>query len=164
MRIGLLVSVSVFILVGAGQARAADTAPCIQTSHGCLWINPDVTQDTIQTTICVRGYTKSVRPGTAYTNGIKKKLMREQNLDLSTIHDYELDHIIPLEVGGHPRNPSNLMLQPWEGDAGAHAKDKLENRLHTMVCKGKLALKDAQTCIAENWQACLAKYPGRKHR
>jgi hypothetical protein len=155
---------AVAVALTAAPAFAADTAPCIQTSHGCIWTNPDVTQDSISTTICVKGYTKSVRPGVAYTNGIKKKLMREQGLDVATLHDYELDHIIPLEVGGHPRNPSNLMLQRWEGDNSARTKDKLENRLHAFVCKGKLSLKDAQTCIAENWQACLAKYPGKKHR
>lgn len=148
----------------AAPALAAGTAPCIQTSYGCLWINPDVNQGTIKTTICVKGYTKSVRPAASYTNGIKKRLMREQGIDISRIHEFELDHIIPLEVGGHPRNPSNLMLQPWEGTNGARAKDKLENRLHSYVCKGKLPLLEAQKCIAEDWMACAVKYPSRRSR
>ena len=34
-----------------------------------------------------------------------------------TWHDapkYELDHIIPLCLGGSPTDPSNLQLKPWD--------------------------------------------------
>ena len=89
--------------------------PCIKTTHGCIALNPDVDEGTIDMTICVSGYTKSVRPATSYTNGVKKKLMREAGIDGARIDDYELDHIVPLALGGHPRKLSNLMLQPWEG-------------------------------------------------
>ena len=41
-------------------------------------LNPDVTQETIQQTVCVTGYTATVRPAVNYTNGVKNKLMREQ--------------------------------------------------------------------------------------
>lgn len=85
--------------------------PCIETTHGCISENPDVTQETIQQTICVSGYTKTVRPATSYTNGVKLKLLREAGIDQSLKGQYELDHIIPLAVGGHPRKLSNLMLQ-----------------------------------------------------
>ena len=121
-------------------------------------LNPDVKQDTIDQTICTPGYTKSVRPATSYTNGVKAKLMREQGIDQARMHDFELDHIIPLEIGGHPRNIHNLQLQPWEGDDGAKAKDKLEHRLHRMVCRRRITLSDAQACIWSNWKVCAAKY------
>jgi len=39
-----------------------------------------VGQTSIQQTICVPGWTVSVRPSTSYTNGLKLKLMREQGL------------------------------------------------------------------------------------
>lgn len=134
---------------------------CVQTSHLCIATNPDVTQETIFETICVPGYTKEVRPATSYTNGVKKILLRRQHIDESLIHEYELDHIIPLAVGGHPRSLSNLQLQAWEGAAGAKAKDKLEVRLQKAVCKGKISLLEAQQCIAEDWVACAALHPGR---
>jgi hypothetical protein len=136
--------------------------PCIKTTHGCLALNPDVDEDTIDRTICVSGYTKSVRPATSYTNGVKKKLMREAGIDEARIRDYELDHIVPLELGGHPRKLSNLMLQPWEGEHGARAKDTLETRLRSLVCHGELDLTDAQVCIAQDWEACAGKYPRRR--
>jgi hypothetical protein len=135
--------------------------PCIKTTHGCIALNPDVDEDTIGRTICVSGYTKSVRPATSYTNGVKKKLMREAGIDAARIGDYELDHIVPLALGGHPRKLSNLMLQPWEGEHGAKAKDHLEVRLQSLVCRGKLDLTDAQVCIAQDWEACAVQYPRR---
>jgi hypothetical protein len=120
-----------------------------------------VDEGTIDRTICVSGYTKSVRPATSYTNGVKKKLMREAGIDEARIGDYELDHIVPLALGGHPRKLSNLMLQPWEGVHGAKAKDTLEVRLQSLVCHGKLDLTDAQVCIAQDWEACAVQYPRR---
>ena len=142
-------------------AQDPTDGPCIKTTHGCIALNPDVDEDTIYGTICVSGYTKSVRPATSYTNGVKKKLMREAGIDVARIGDYELDHIVPLALGGHPRKLSNLMLQPWEGEHGAKAKDTLEVRLQSLVCRGKLDLTDAQVCIVQDWEACAAQYPSR---
>ena len=89
-------------------APPAIDLPCTQTSHGCIALTPDVTENTIAQTICVVGYTATVRPSTTYTNGVKSKLVREAGLDASHMADYELDHVIPLAVGGHPRKLSNL--------------------------------------------------------
>lgn len=135
--------------------------PCIKTTHGCVALNPDVDEETIDATICISGYTKSVRPATGYTNGVKKKLMREAGIDVERISDYELDHIVPLALGGHPRKLSNLMLQAWDGQHGAKVKDVLEVRLQSLVCHGKLDLTDAQVCIAQDWEACAVRYPRR---
>ena len=140
-------------------AEDAKDGPCIQTTHGCVALNPDVDEETVDTTICLPGYTRSVRPASSYTNGVKKKLMKEARIDAARIGDYELDHIVPLALGGHPRKPSNLMLQPWEGERGAKAKDVLEVRLQSLVCRGKLDLTDAQVCIARDWEACAVQYP-----
>ena len=124
-------------------------------------LNPDVTQETIQQTVCVSGYTATVRPAVSYTNGVKKKLLREQNLDVATIRDYELDHRVPLAIGGHPRNIGNLMLQPWVGADGAKRKDALERRLQLLVCAGKVPLAQAQQAIYVNWQAAAIAYPSK---
>ena len=76
-------------------------------------LNPDVRQANVQETICVSGYTATVRPSTTYTNGVKAKLLRELGLPPADAAKYELDHRIPLAQGGHPRNPHNLALQLW---------------------------------------------------
>jgi len=140
------------------SAADAREGPCIQTTHGCIALNPDVTEGTVKRTICVPGYTKSVRPATSYTNGVKAKLLTEAGIDQSRIGDFELDHIVPLALGGHPRKLSNLVLQPWEGEHGAKRKDSLEVRMHSLVCHGEVGLTEAQACIAENWELCAAKY------
>lgn len=121
-------------------------------------LNADVRQDTIQKTICVAGYTASVRPSTTYTNGVKLKLLREQALPASVAIDFELDHRIPLALGGHPRNLKNLMLQPWEGKDGAKVKDRLERRLQKLVCAGQLLLDEARRAIYVDWPAAYRTY------
>jgi len=133
--------------------------PCIRTDHGCIALNPDVTEDTIGQTICVPGYTSSVRPSSSYTNSVKAKLLRENGINESMMRYYELDHIVPLALGGHPRKPGNLALQPWDGEHGAIRKDQLERRLQILVCRGELKLSDAQACIAQDWEACDTRHP-----
>jgi len=138
-------------------APSAIDLPCVQTSHGCIALNPDVTEASLGQTICVAGYTATVRPATSYTDGVKAKLLRESGLGESHMADYELDHLVPLALGGHPRKPSNLQLQPWHGTDSATDKDGLERRLQRLVCDRRIALADAQSCIAEDWQACAAR-------
>jgi hypothetical protein len=142
-------------------AVVAANLPCVQTGHGCIPLNPDVTEDTINQSICVPGYTKTVRPSKTYTNGIKAKLLRENGLDESQMSRYELDHIVPLGLGGHPRKLANLALQPWDGEHGAIRKDLLERRLQVLVCRGELQLTEAQVCIADGWEVCDAKYSAK---
>src|ERR1700730_9858750 len=96
-----------------------------------------------------------------FTNEVKIKLLRGAGLDQSRMRDYELDHIIPLGLGGHPRKLANLALPSWEGEHGARRKDSLESRLRSLVCRGEVNLNEAQVCIAVDREACAAKYMGR---
>ena len=115
-------------------------------------VDPRVTQDNIGQTICVSGYTKTVRPPTSYTTPLKIKQMALYGWTGST-SDYEEDHLIPLEVGGHPTDPKNLWPEPYNVPNGARKKDKVENLLHSRVCSGQMTLVDAQNQIATNWEA-----------
>jgi len=68
--------------------------------------------------------------------------------------DYEEDHLIPLELGGHPTDPKNLWPEPYITsirDGGAKDKDKVENYLRDQVCLGRISLVDAQAQIASDW-------------
>jgi Protein of unknown function (DUF3761) len=64
----------------------------------------------------------------------------------------EIDHIVPLELGGS-NAIVNLFPEPGSGLADYHVKDRLENRLHAMVCAGSITLRSAQTGIARDWEA-----------
>src|SRR5437762_14268859 len=64
-------------------------------------LNPDVTQANIADTICKHGWTRTIRPPTDYTNALKLKQMREYGVRGSAAQ-YQEDHLISLELGGHP--------------------------------------------------------------
>lgn len=111
-------------------------------------LNPAVTQANIATTICKTGWTATVRPPVTYTGPLKAKLFADEHAP-GKISDYELDHMVALELGGAPRDTANLWLQPWNGAQGAHAKDLAENRLRAAVCAGQLTLVEAQAEIRD---------------
>jgi hypothetical protein len=103
-------------------------------------LNPDVTQSTIGATICVRGWTRTVRPPTAYTDALKIRQLRRYGLP-GPPSLYQEDHLISLELGGHPTDPRNLWPEPYPRAARV---DGIENELNAAVCGGSLSLADAQ--------------------
>jgi hypothetical protein len=121
-------------------------------------LNPVVKQETIGKTICVPGYAMGVRPATRYTKGVKKMYFQRAQLNPRLAQAYELDHIIPLTLGGHPRNLDNLALQIREGENGATRKDRIEEKLQCLVCSGQVTLATAQRDILEDWQAAYDRY------
>ena len=110
-------------------------------------VNPMVTPQTMRSTICVPGWTKTVRPPVSMTNAIKAKFIRRQGTT-RPMRDFELDHIIPLCLGGAPRSEKNLQLQLWPE---AKRKDKLEAELSHKVCAGQITLQKARA-VMSNWR------------
>jgi hypothetical protein len=138
-----LVAAAVLLLVAAafmqhGSSSKGPYAADAVRTPGVL--NPDVTQATIKQTICVRGWTRTIRPPTSYTNDLKRKQMRDYGVtgDLS---GYQEDHLISLELGGHPTDPRNLWPEPYPR---ASDVDTIENQLNAKVCSGELTLEAAQ--------------------
>ena len=54
---------------------------------------------------------------------------------------YQEDHLISLELGGHPTDPRNLWPEPYPRAATV---DRIENELNDAVCSGRLTLAEAQ--------------------
>jgi hypothetical protein len=76
--------------------------------------------------------------------------------------DYEIDHLIPLCLGGSD-DFSNLWPQPRrtiEPKWNAEAKDRVERLVCQMVCDGQLDIATAQQEIATDWIAAYRKYYG----
>ena len=90
--------------------------------------------------------------------GLKHVMLARAGLDASEATKYELDHFVPLALGGHPRSDDNLWLQPWDGAWNARIKGRLERTLQVMVCAGKLTLHAARTAIQHGWRAAYRKY------
>ncbi|MFJ9906201.1 hypothetical protein ACIRVK_25470 [Streptomyces sp. NPDC101152] len=118
--------------------------------------NPDVTQSTIDSTICVSGWTATVRPPASYTNALKVKQISEYGYSDTSTADYEEDHLVPLELGGAPRSEQNLWPEPRYGSETAASKDSVENKLKKAVCNGTVSLDDARSAIASDWTTALS--------
>jgi hypothetical protein len=71
----------------------------------------------------------------------------------------EVDHLISRELGGAD-DILNLWPQPYGGPCNAVNKDRLENRLHKLVCSKAISLKEAQKAISLNWINAYYIYTG----
>ena len=118
-------------------SRAAVLADPVRTPGV---VNPDVTQANIGETICRRGWTRTIRPSVEYTNALKIRQMRAYG-ERGSPSDFQEDHLVSLELGGHPIDPRNLWPEPYPR---ASEVDRIENELNAKVCGGALSLADAQ--------------------
>jgi hypothetical protein len=107
--------------------------------------------------VCTPGYSKKVRN---VPQAMKDRVYREYGVTQHHRGDYEIDHLVSLELGGSNsiKNlwPESYHTSPWN----ARVKDRLENRLHQLVCSGQLELKSAQQAIATDWISAYKKYVG----
>jgi hypothetical protein len=115
-------------------------------------VNPAVTQATIGSTVCRSGWTSIVRPRVSITEPEKVASMAAYGLR-GPASAYEYDHLVPLELGGAVNDPHNLWPEPDYATSGFYRnpKDRLENTLKRMVCRGEMTLAQAQRGIASNW-------------
>src|SRR6201987_2084749 len=111
-------------------------------------LTPGDTFDVIAQDVCVPGYAKKVRAVPAW---LKRQAYAEYGITQYKTGDYEVDHLIPLSLGGSNsiRNlwPQSSKTLPWN----SYVKDALERKLQKLVCAGQLDLKTAQSEIASNW-------------
>lgn len=113
--------------------------------------NPAVTQATIHSTICVSGWTSTIRPPTSYTNKLKQQGIIDYGYRDTSMSDYEEDHFLALEDGGDPRDPHNLWPEPHSGDANSYNKDGVETKVKNAICNGTVTLAAAQHAMLTNW-------------
>ncbi len=105
--------------------------------------------------ICTAGYSSKVRN---VPDSEKKKDYTEYGITSHASGQYEVDHLVSLELGG-----SNDIANLWPELAaplpGFHQKDQTENYLHKEVCDGVIDLATAQREIAQNWLGVYATMP-----
>ncbi|CAE6842793.1 hypothetical protein R75461_07101 [Paraburkholderia nemoris] len=121
-------------------------------------VNPDVTQENIGSTVCVKGWTKTVRPPAFYTNRLKKFQIRQYGYADTDPRDYEEDHLIPLSLGGNPTDPRNLWPELRISEWNADRKDDLEFAMYMGVCHGEISLADARRAVVTNWIEAYKRY------
>ena len=150
MAVSLTLSSAAFAAVGS-----------FRYSHGeplnNLRVTPGVTFHVTVAAICRSGYSTSVRN---VPESEKNQVYAEYGITHHTTGQYEIDHLISLELGG-----SNAIGNLWpELNDHPHgylnSKDILENRLHALVCTGKVSLRSVQTLIASNWVTAYHRFLG----
>ncbi len=146
---------------GTAAAPSVSGAPPRDPSHSAHLPDPSLTPgDTLNVTasdICVSGYSAKVRD---VPQSGKDQAYAEYGITAHAPGSYEVDHLISLELGGS-NSIKNLWPEPYFGDWNAHVKDKLENKLHDLICSGQLDLKSAQQQIATDWMSAYVKYIGQ---
>ena len=105
--------------------------------------------------VCTPGYSAGVRD---VPYSLKAAVYARYGV-VWTSRTHEVDHLISLELGG-----SNSILNLWPerygARWGARVKDRLENRLHDLVCSGSMTLRRAQHLIAVDWPKAYLRYIG----
>jgi hypothetical protein len=97
--------------------------------------------------VCSPGYSSGVRN---VSQGLKDRVSREYGILSHRPREYEVDHLISLELGGS-NSPKNLWPELYTGPRGARAKDGLENALHAELCRGQLTVAEVQRKIVSQW-------------
>ena len=120
-------------------------------------LTPGDAFDVSASDVCTPGYSKKVRN---VPQSEKEEVYREYGIAEHHAHEFEVDHLISLELGGSNSIkslwPESYRTRPWN----ARVKDRLENRLHALVCSGQLDLKTAQQAIASNWIEAYKRHVG----
>ncbi len=128
---------------------AHDALPDSDCTPGAIFA--DVTKDQV----CVPGYSQGVRN---VPDSVKNQVFAEYGITSHTTGEYEVDHLISLELGGS-NDIANLWPEPAEPRPGFHEKDKVENYLHKQVCDGAMTRADAQSIISTNWLSVYNQMP-----
>jgi hypothetical protein len=92
-----IAAAALLAIVAATPAVGQGALPDPARTPGAL--NPDVRQDTIGSTICVRGWTQTIRPQQRYTSALKRQQLRDYGYPDRRVGDYEEDHLVPLVLG-----------------------------------------------------------------
>jgi hypothetical protein len=160
LRLSALLALLAVLLMAMWVLRSRHSADIVRVGPAEIYpdaartpgaANPAITQDNLFQTICSESWsTKEIRPPSSYTSALKRRQMRDLGLDGPTA-EYEEDHLISLELGGHPTDPANLWPERYQPRPGAREKDTVENYLHRQVCEQKMTLRDAQQAIAVDW-------------
>ena len=118
-------------------------------------LTPGAALTTSAARVCQPGYAASVRD----VSEADKDAVYARYGVAHIPYQHEVDHLVSLEVGGS-NAITNLWPEPYAGRWGARTKDVLENKLHDLVCSGRLNLSDAQHIEARNWVAAYKRYVG----
>jgi hypothetical protein len=101
---------------------------------------------------------RGARPSPVVSEAAKRQILRNYKMEQTPGTAYELDALIPLELGGNT-DAENLWPQRYRSPVwNALVKDELERLLPALVCRHHVALERAQRDIATDWIAAYKRY------
>jgi hypothetical protein len=134
-------------------AVATSTEPTGATTPGEL-PNPQMTPGEAQTVDLGLICTSPIKVPRDVPLSMMMQVFTNYHIPWANRRLYKVDHLIPIELGG-----ANTITNLWpEFDPTAKLKDRVENRLHALVCTGKVTIEVAQHAIATNWKEAQLKY------
>jgi hypothetical protein len=150
--LAIVVCVAYFAFSSAMAATVPPTLPDPKLTPGAL--APGVVSSLTKDQLCAKGFTtKSVRNVSEETKAFVYKAYGMKD-HVGACHcpvtnkagkvvdqGCEIDHLCSLEISctnGRELSTDNLWPEPYCGPHNAHEKDKLENKLHELVCAGKI--------------------------
>ena len=119
-------------------------------------ITPGAVRTTDASEICSQG-TRQLRH---WERARDDRIMAEYGLPPGPHPDFEIDHLIPLGLGGAD-DEKNLWPEPRrliEPTWSAEAKDRIEWKLRDLICSGALDVREAQTMMAEDWTEAYGRF------
>jgi hypothetical protein len=125
-------------------------------------LTPGAVRTTDKADVCIDRRTRQYRH---WSREQADRILHEYGLPPGPYsQSYELDHLIPLDLGGADED-ANLWPEPRrsvEPEWNAERKDRLEWKLADLVCGGQLDLATAQKAIRDNWVDAYRTYIGER--
>jgi len=168
---------AVLLLTGCAAASASTTTT--RTSWPANWTLPShrLTPGATATGYGLKDICPHVNPSLEAARpsyAEKQRVYREYGITRHRRGQYEVDHLVPIELLGNPSSIRNLWPEPNDKPDPAaikaehldpayilNSKDILEDVLHRDVCSGKVALTVAQKAFTGDWRVAYVKYVGR---
>ncbi len=145
---GLLVLVAMLVTFG-GTVNADGPKPRLS-------ITPGETRPVSLAEVCASSADSAADP---IPESVRLQVFAAYGMDPAQADAYEVDYLITPELGG-AYTVRNLWPQPYSARWNARVKDRLEHRLHQLVCSGQLDLHAAQRDISTDWIGAYRKYVG----
>lgn len=138
---------------------------CLQGGVTLCVLNPDVTPATIHSTVCVSGWTSTIRPPASYTDQLKVQQLaafaaKHPGDPQWNVPGTEEDHRLPLDLGGDPRDPMNLSPEVHRTST---VKDRDESGLGGSggaFCAAGLSPDDAWQILQAKRETLISKWLG----
>ncbi len=120
-------------------------------------LTPGETRPITIVEVCRTAQAEVITPN--ITEETRREVFAAYGIDPARRSEFEVDYLITPDLGG-AESVRNMWPQPYSVRWNARVKDKLEQRLHQLVCENRLDLTTAQRAIAVDWIGAYKKYVG----